>query len=547
MSPRRILALVALALLAGGLTWAVTWRLSTPALTLNASEAAARKAVRVAPARLEEIRDTALVSGILKGGSEARLAAQVAAPILTVQVRAGERVRRRQRLVQLDSTTLQRQLAQAQAAVDGAGSGLARARTGARLKSTELAHQVKQAESGLAQAQLALEKAETGARASLAAARSEVERAAAAWDAARAQLQRLHEGARPEQIRAAQSGVRQAQIALEAARKNYTDSQLLHDRGALSGAQLEEARRQLDIAQADDDRAQAELELAQAAATPAEIAAAEAQAREAEAGLNAARSAEEAHIEGTAQEVATAREQVRQAEDTLAMARAARDQRLLADEDVRAAQAQLDQAEVQLRLTRDQLAHTTIASPVDGICTEVHAHAGETAVPGMPLVTVVSSAGVHLEAAVPARRLDQLHPGQPAQIQVDSLPGRVFEGQVRSISRAAGPDGRSFPVLIDVLTHAPGLTPGVFARATVVTQRSPSAVVVPTDALRIIEDRTVVWVVVGQRVAERPVEVGIRDERRAQIRSGVQPGERVIVSGAVGLRAGDPVTIAHDR
>jgi len=76
----------------------------------------------------------------------------------------------------------------------------------------------------------------------------------------------------------------------------------------------------------------------------------------------------------------------------------------------------------------------------------------------------------------------------------------------------------------------------------VVAERE-DAVVVPKDALVDRGDHRVVFVVTDGQVEERLVEVGLTDRTRAEIRSGVQANETVVVVGAQGLREGDFVRV----
>ena len=107
-----------------------------------------------------------------------------------------------------------------------------------------------------------------------------------------------------------------------------------------------------------------------------------------------------------------------------------------------------------------------LTSPLDGVATSVAARVGETAQPGIPLVTVATLADLRVEALVPDRRLPLLHIGQPARIAVDTRPGQSFPVTVREIARVAEPDGRTFRVKFH-FTQPVAMRPGQTARITV--------------------------------------------------------------------------------
>ncbi|MGV3719516.1 MAG: efflux RND transporter periplasmic adaptor subunit, partial [Actinomycetota bacterium] len=273
-----------------------------------------------------------------------------------------------------------------------------------------------------------------------------------------------------------------------------------------------------------------------------EVAAAEAQVRSAEAALSAARTAAN-RSEVDDADLAAAKGAVRQAQDGLRAAEASRVEMELADSDIRAAQAAYNQAVAAYELAGQQIDSADIVSPLDGIATQVAVNPGEMAGPGMPLMTVVGSAGAYLEAAAPSRVLQGLRAGQPATVTVDSLRGKTFAGRVTSVGAVAGPDGRTFPVRIDLSAPAGALKPGAAARATVVTETYPEAVTVPEAALRLDGERTAVWVVRDGKVTEVLVAPGVQADGRTMVRGDVRPGEPVVLSTDTGVRPGQSVRV----
>src|SRR5439155_21455003 len=134
------------------------------------------------------------------------------------------------------------------------------------------------------------------------------------------------------------------------------------------------------------------------------------------------------------------------------------------EQDVRAAQAALDQATAGLTGARLARAQVRLTSPITGLVTNLLARSGETAQPSAPLATIVSLAGLRVDALVPARLLALFHGGQSASVSVDTAPRRVFNAVVSDIARIAEPDGRTFRVkfrLLDSPPLLPGQTPRV--------------------------------------------------------------------------------------
>jgi hypothetical protein len=88
-----------------------------------------------------------------------------------------------------------------------------------------------------------------------------------------------------------------------------------------------------------------------------------------------------------------------------------------------------------------------------------------------------------------------------------------------------------------------GLRPGMFARAEIRPGDAPG-LTVPQSAVLFREGRPAVLVLVGDRVALRPVTTGRRGDAVVEVTSGLAEGERVVVTGAGFLSEGDRVRVA---
>jgi HlyD family secretion protein len=85
-----------------------------------------------------------------------------------------------------------------------------------------------------------------------------------------------------------------------------------------------------------------------------------------------------------------------------------------------AAKAQLNQAKVALAMTRVQVGYTTIASPIDGVLTNIAANAGENAVPGSTLAILSDPASLTVTIFIPETQIAQVKVGQTGTLTTDS-------------------------------------------------------------------------------------------------------------------------------
>jgi HlyD family secretion protein len=282
-----------------------------------------------------------------------------------------------------------------------------------------------------------------------------------------------------------------------------------------------------------------------------------------------------------AAQLASSRTAVRQAEVDLADARAqqARFERLAAQGIT--SQEQLDarrlattsaelsvdrareavrQAEASLVKARDDLAKTTIFSPIAGRVVELNAEQGEVVVsgtmnnPASVIGTIADLSEILAVVDVDETEIVEVEPGQPVEVRVDAVPGAVYHGEVVEVgssgyARSRQPDVTYFKVEVLLTDADQRLRPGMSARVAVRTAVHPEALAVPIQAVREdlpedgddeadegssanpdAEPPKAVFVVADGVATRRRVTTGISDATHVEITEGLSAGE-VVISG----------------
>ncbi|MFN2130866.1 MAG: efflux RND transporter periplasmic adaptor subunit [Anaerolineae bacterium] len=443
-------------------------------------------------------RSAGLVASGNIEAEEISIAAEMGGRIADMLVDEGDQVAAGEVLVQLDPTLLMVQreqaaaaLARSQGALDAAQAQLDLTRSGARPEEIAAAEgAVDEAQSGLAaargqlaaaeadlqiaQAQLAAAKADRqAAEAQLSAAQAGVEGADAQLSTAQArvqqseaQLAQARDRDPTPDITAAQVALERATIALDNTQDEYKkaldrpwEDQAIRDEWAkrlkqaqldyrLAEAQLDGARK-AQQAYAQGLRAlEAQVEEAEAQSTPAGVAGAEAQFAQAQAGVEAAGvqvaqaeggvEAAQAAVDVAQAGVGAAQARLDQAQAALDLLRAGpRAQEVaLLEANVAQADAVVRDAEAALHLVDAQIARLQLAAPVGGIVLDRMVHAGELAVPDVPLLTIANLDDVTLTVYVPEADLGQVSLGQQAEVTVDAYQD-AFPGVVSHIASQA--------------------------------------------------------------------------------------------------------------
>ncbi|HVR72262.1 MAG TPA: efflux RND transporter periplasmic adaptor subunit [Vicinamibacteria bacterium] len=208
-----------------------------------------------------------------------------------------------------------------------------------------------------------------------------------------------------------------------------------------------------------------------------------------------------------------------------------------------AAQADLGAVEAQVREQQAQLRYYRVAAPAAGVVGDIPVRVGDRVTVSTLLTTVDSPGIMEAYVSVPVERAAQLRRGLPVRI-VDGTGGVVAESHLTFVSPQV--DDQTQTVLVKAGIAEPGaLRPAQIIRARVVwgTREGP---VVPVLAVSRISGQHFAFVAEEEKGAlvarQRPVRVGEIVGNDYVVLGGIEPGDRVIVSGTQFLRDGAPVS-----
>jgi len=202
------------------------------------------------------------------------------------------------------------------------------------------------------------------------------------------------------------------------------------------------------------------------------------------------------------------------------------------------AAAELARAEAQQASAETELAKTVIEAPFAGIVAEVNVEMGEWVTPSPPLLTsppvidLIDPTSIFVSAPMDEVDSGAIRPGQPVKVTVDSRPGEIFAGAVLRVApyvldEEAQNRTLEIEVALDDPKVAESLLPGTSADAEVVLDVRSEVIRVPTSAL--LRNERVLLLRDGELV-EREIEVGLRNWQFAEVRSGLEGGERIVVA-----------------
>jgi len=249
----------------------------------------------------------------------------------------------------------------------------------------------------------------------------------------------------------------------------------------------------------------------------------------------------EARLAQARAEVAVAEQEVPRAEVTLKRAVDLDEKKLVARSEVEDRQLDLDTARARLEKARrdvgvveTELSYAVIRSPITGTVASVTTQEGETVAASFTtptFATIIEDGALELIAMVDETDIGNVAIGAPVSFTVEAYPAREFEGHVARIA----PKGTiisgvvNFEVMIRIDSPAELLKPDMTANVSIRTAER-EALVVPNAAVQREGGERFVWVERDGGLARQAVTVGTRDASFTEIRDGLGPGDRVLVS-----------------
>jgi RND family efflux transporter MFP subunit len=193
--------------------------------------------------------------------------------------------------------------------------------------------------------------------------------------------------------------------------------------------------------------------------------------------------------------------------------------------------------------------YTTVTAPITGVVIWRYADTGALIQGGtnsndqaLPIVRLSQSSLLRLRVPVPEDDVQYVHEGDLLQVRVDAI-NRSFTGKVVRFTRNVNFETRTMETEVDVENKDLSIAPGMYANGALQLAHVSGAVTVPVEALMLDahNQQTVYVLDGGSRVEIRSVQVGLEGSKLAQIVSGINVGDRVLIGGQEKYQPGEEV------
>jgi|CZKL01.1.fsa_nt_gi RND family efflux transporter MFP subunit len=193
--------------------------------------------------------------------------------------------------------------------------------------------------------------------------------------------------------------------------------------------------------------------------------------------------------------------------------------------------------------------YTNVVAPLDGVIVWRYADTGALIQSGtnsneqdIPIVRLSQSGLLRLRMPIPENDVQFVHIGDPMQVRVDAIV-RSFTGKIVRFTRDVNFETRTMETEIDVENQDLSISPGMYANTEMQLARASNVTTIPVEALVLKGNRESIYVLdSSNRIHIRAVEVGLQGSKLAEIKNGLEPGDRVVLGGQENYTEGEQVS-----
>lgn len=213
------------------------------------------------------------------------------------------------------------------------------------------------------------------------------------------------------------------------------------------------------------------------------------------------------------------------------------------------AKADYEQASAASKATFQNIAHTRIYAPQAGYVGSKNLEIGATAGPGTAVVTLFDLSTVNVFVPIPEGEISKYKKGDVAKVVVQALNNQLYTGRVSKIAVLASNGAPVYNVQVEVNNSDRSLKPGMSCSVSFnnVNISSTSAnILVPEESVQVDETGTnFVYVTSpdGKKALRKNVQVGSLSNNGISITSGLQDGDKVVISGFHKITNGSLINI----
>lgn len=207
------------------------------------------------------------------------------------------------------------------------------------------------------------------------------------------------------------------------------------------------------------------------------------------------------------------------------------------------AAAKLEAARGSLQGMESKAAGTVVTAPADGIVAKRFYQEGYYAKAGTPLFAIADISMLKTTIHIPEGQVTGVKVGNEADIALPAYPGKKLVGKITRIAPVADLPAHTFAAEVSV-DNSEGLLAGVYANVSLIGEPREQVLTIPMHAIVMRDDQQTVFVADAQGVVQRRVlALGYSDDKVAEVLSGLDEQDTIVVEGHNKLREGSRINL----
>ena len=207
------------------------------------------------------------------------------------------------------------------------------------------------------------------------------------------------------------------------------------------------------------------------------------------------------------------------------------------------AAAKLEAARGSLQGMESKAAGTVVTAPADGIVAKRFYQEGYYAKAGTPLFAIADISMLKTTIHIPEGQITGVKVGNEADIALPAYPGKKLVGKITRIAPVADLPAHTFAAEVSV-DNSEGLLAGVYANVSLIGEPREQVLTIPMHAIVMRDDQQTVFVADAQGVVQRRVlSLGYSDDKVAEVLSGLDEKDTIVVEGHNKLREGSRINL----
>lgn len=180
----------------------------------------------------------------------------------------------------------------------------------------------------------------------------------------------------------------------------------------------------------------------------------------------------------------------------------------------------------------DGMSNFVVTAPIDGYITSINVDIGAIASQSVAAATIANIDKLEIDTSISETLINKIKVGDKVDVLVSSVSETPLSGTVTALSPAPAAGSLTYPMKVTLDNASISVKPGMFAEVIITSDKTANVIALPSDSVRIISGKTVVAVIEGgNKVVFRDVVVGVDNGKLAEIKSGIDVGDTVVIEG----------------